>query len=799
MFIKSTSLGIFLSVILIWTAAQTSEGNTVMIFDSTGIHELAQKGINVSESGKYNAWVWERGGSSFRLKIGDIEMNREGSGSYGQFSWSRIGEVELEADQDYSFQMEVKGPVKDGRQQAVGWLAISAASGFNPQRSFELMRVYPDRPGPVPDERVQEKRHTYSSFDFPEYKTEEEWEARQAEIRRKILVSAGLWPMPEKCPLNVKIVDTIDRDGYVIEKLYMETWPGVYFPGSLYRPKGKTGPFPAIINPHGHWETGRMADPIQIRCANFALQGYIAFSYNMVGYIDNDQMNHGFRSDPAYLWSISVGGLQLWNSIRALDLITSLPEVDLDRVACTGCSGGGSQTFLVTAVDDRIKVAAPVCMVSSHFQGGCICENAPGLRLDTYNVEIAACAAPRPQIMVAATGDWTDLTPEVEYPEVLSIYRLLGNEDRLTYYYQDAGHNYNQNGREAVYKWFGRWLLGQEDAEKLREVETPVETVEDLRVFDDEHRTPDDALDQDGIVQSIMSEAKAILEDMWPVDEAGLAEYRDLMGPALADVLNVKQPEKIHAKVMPHQGSGRIKRDTFTATRYILSRPGVCDRIPAVFYAPKGGAQKKMANLVVHPQGKAALVDFASGEPGSLVKGMLEKDQVVLAIDTFLTGDHHSPFGETERERYCRYFTTFSPADESLRVQDILTAIVYLQGREDVSGVNLMGLGEAGLWCLLANAFAADLNRTAVDVVGFNNRDESAWVEHLNVPGILRVGGFDTAIACAAPRPLLIHNSAGAFDVKSVTELYGILGASGKLRVDSHECSEQDILGWLME
>lgn len=799
MFMKSTFFGIFLSVTLIWAAAQTSEGNTVMLFDSIGIDELAQKGLNLPESGKYNVWVWEQGGSSFRLRIGDVELNREGSGTYGPFSWGKIGEVELKADQAYSFQLDVEKPVKDGKQRAVGWMVISAASGFNPQRSFELMRVYSDRPGPVPDERVQEKRHTYSSFDFPEYKTEGEWEARRAEIRRKILVSAGLWPMPEKLPLNVKIVDTIDRDGYIIEKLYMETLPGVYFPGSLYRPKGKTGPFPAVINPHGHWETGRMADPIQIRCANFALQGYIAFSYNMVGYIDNDQMNHSFRSDPAYLWSISVGGLQLWNSIRALDLITSLPEVDLDRVACTGCSGGGSQTFLVTAVDDRIKVAAPVCMVSSHFQGGCICENAPGLRLDTYNVEIAACAALRPQILVAATGDWTDLTPEVEYPEVLSIYRLLGDEDRLTYYYQDAGHNYNQNGREAVYKWFGRWLLGQEDAEKLREVETPVETVEDLRVFDDEHRRPDDALDQNGIVQSIISGSKTILEEMWPVDEAGLAEYRDLMEPALADVLNVKQPEKVHATVMPYQGSGRIKRGTFTATRYILSCPGVGDRIPAVFYAPKGGAQKKMANLVVHPEGKAALVDFASGEPGSLVKGMLEKDQVVLAVDTFLTGDHHSPFGETEREGYCRYFTTFSPSDESLRVQDILTAIVYLQKRGDVSGVNLMGMGEAGLWCLLANAFAADLNRTVVDVVGFSNRDESTWVEHLNVPGILRVGGFDTAIACAAPRPLLIHNSAGAFDAKPVTELYEILGAGGKLRVDSHECSEQEILGWLME
>jgi dienelactone hydrolase len=797
--VRTVLYTIFVSMILIWAAAQTSEGNTVILFDYEGIDELVHKGLTVPELAKYSVWVWARGGSSFRIRIGDVWFGREDFGSYRPFSWGKVGDVELKADQPYRFQLDVQKPDDEGEQGTIGWLAISAASDFNPQRAFELMSVYSDRPGPVPDERIREARYTRSPFEFPEYRTKEEWEARRAGIRREILVSAGLWPMPERCPLNVKVVDKLDRNGYTIEKLYMETWPGVYFPGTLYRPKGKTGPFPAIINPHGHGELGRMMDIVQIRCANFALQGYIAFSYNMIGYIDNDQMDHNFQSDPAYLWSVSVGGLQLWNSIRALDFITSLPEVDVDRVACTGCSGGGSQTFLVTAVDDRVKAAAPVCMVSSFFQGGCICENAPGLRLDTYNVEIAACAAPRPQILVAATGDWTDLTPEVEYPDVLSVYRLSGHEDKLSYYYQDAGHNYNENSREAVYKWFGRWLLAEKDAEKLREIEVPVEAVETLRVFDDKRPRPDDALDQDSIVQSIIAQAKRVLDNIWPQDEAGLAEFRETMGPALADVLYVKRPQDVHAKIMPRQDVGRTKRGKFTATRYILSRPDAGDQIPAVLYAPKGGAEKKTVNLVVHPKGKAALVDFPSGEPCGLVLRMLEKDQMILAIDTFLTGDHHSPFAKTQRERYCRYFTTFNPVDESLRVQDILTAIAYLQGREDVAGVNLVGPGEAGLWCLLANAFGTDLDRTVVDAVRFNSRDESAWVEHLNIPGILRVGGFETAIACAAPRPLLIHNAPETFDTKRAKELYRMLGASDSLRIHAGQDSDQEILDWLME
>ena len=764
----------------------------MMLFDSKGIDELVRSGVTVSESGKYGVWVRARGGSSFRLVIGNAWLDVEGFGPYRPFSWGRIGEVELEANRSYSFQLDAQ------ESPEITHLAISPPD-FNPQRAFELMNVYQNDRAPTPDERVRETRHTNSYFQFPEYNSEEEWKARCSQIRRKILVNTGLWPMPEKCPLNAKVVDTLDRDGYVIEKLYIETFPGVYFPCALYRPKDKTGPFPAIINPHGHWQTGRMAEAVQIRCANFALQGYLAFSYNMIGYIDNDQMEHRFQSETAYLWSVNILSLQLWNSIRALDFITSLPEVDTDRVACTGCSGGGTQTFMVTPVDDRIKVTAPVNMVSSLMQGGCICENGPGTRMDTYNVEIAACAAPRPQILVGATGDWTDLLPELEYPDILSIYRLSGDEDKLTYFYQDAGHNYNRNGREAVYKWFGRWLLGETDAEKLREVETPVEDVEVLRVFDDENPRPDDALDQDSIVHHVIDQAKKTLDDLWPDDEKSLSDFRKKMQPALADVLNAKSlsPGEVNAAIIPARSMGRVKRDTFTAMRYVLSRPGAGDQIPAILYSPKGGADRKIANLIVHPDGKAALVDFATGRPDGMAEAMLEKDCMVFAIDTFMTGEHPSPFMEPKRERYSGHFSTFNAPDEALRVQDILTAIAYLQGREDVAGINLVGMGDAGLWCLLANSFAPGVSRTAVDVAGFHNGDESAWVERLNIPGILRVGGFDTAIACAAPRPLLIHNAAETFCVERVKGLYETLKAGDNITVNSEKSSDQDILNWL--
>jgi hypothetical protein len=124
----------------------------------------------------------------------------------------------------------------------------------------------------------------------------------------------------------------------------------------------------------------------------------------------------------------------------------------------TGESGGGTQTFLASAVDSRIAVSVPVNMISLHMQGGCLCENPPGLRLETTNVEIAATIAPRPLLMISATGDWTNETLELEYPAVRSIYGLLDAPDRVRAVRITAEHNYNKESREAMYAWMARWL-----------------------------------------------------------------------------------------------------------------------------------------------------------------------------------------------------------------------------------------------------------------------------------------------------------------------------------------------------
>ena len=233
---------------------------------------------------------------------------------------------------------------------------------------------------------------------------------------------------------------------------------------------------------------------VPARAINLARQGYVVFSYDMVGYNDTIQTPHDFGDKPVEeLWGFGPFGLQLWNSIRAIDFLEKLPGVNPKMIGATGASGGATQTFTVAAVDDRIKFSAPANMVSLMMQGGGLCENAPGLRLDTNNVEIAAMMAPRPMIMSAATGDWTRNMRTEEYPAVRAIYELYGKGGEVEMFFQDAPHNYNKPNREATYAFFGKHVLGETDAAKLKERRSTMEKPQDMLVL--HNRTlPDNAI-----------------------------------------------------------------------------------------------------------------------------------------------------------------------------------------------------------------------------------------------------------------------------------------------------------------
>jgi len=309
------------------------------------------------------------------------------------------------------------------------------------------------------DVRNVDSSHTKTHFTADYYRSLPEWRTRRAVLQKQILSAAGLWPMGSRGPVVSRRYGRIEAGSFFIEKVAFEALPAFPVGANLYLPKSPNGG--AVLVAHGHWKRGRVHDAedysVPALCANLARHGYVALAYDMVGYGDTLHHRHEFGgSREEQAWSYSPLGLQLRAGLRAVDFLVSLPQVDANRITMTGASGGATQTILLTAVDERIAAAAPVNMVSENFQGNDACEMAPGLRVGTNNIEIAAMAAPRPMLIVSATKDWTRNTPDLVLPAVAAIYKLFGKVNLLRNAHFEAKHNYNRATREALYAFLGK-------------------------------------------------------------------------------------------------------------------------------------------------------------------------------------------------------------------------------------------------------------------------------------------------------------------------------------------------------
>ena len=558
----------------------------------------------------------------------------------------------------------------------------------------------------IPD---QDSRNTYTPntdthFTMTPYQSRGDWEARKSALREQILAAAGLLPLPPKGPLKPVMFGRLEREGYTVENVYFESMPGYYLAGNLYRPRNVQGKVPGVLLAHGHWTYGRLEEqPLfsgQSLGASLARQGYVAFAYDMVGYNDSVQTPHNFGGATEQLWAFGPLGLQLWNSIRALDFLLSLDSVDPAKIGMTGASGGGTQTFLLAAVDDRVRYVAPVNMVSGIMQGGDYCENAPGLRWDTFNVEIASAIVPRPLLLVSASGDWTHNVPHEEFPAVQRIYTLYDHASEVSTVQIKEEHNFNKQSREAVYEFFGRYFQPGSGGASLQEKEVIIDKLQDMLAFHG-RSLPAGAINYD----QLFSAWRAMSGKQ--TAEENVASLRK----NLTTILGVEWPHDVLKG-----GDGE---------RVILSRPGKGDRIPGIFVPGKGkpiviadidGAEKA--------RNKASLAKWVkSGRP-------------VLLIDAFQTGSAVAP-----RDRSHKFFLTFNRSDDTNRVQDILTAAAYLQASGH-DQIEVAGEGRAALWCLFAAAVAPGHLTALGDTAQFQGRDED-FESAFPVPGIQRAGGIN--------------------------------------------------------
>jgi dienelactone hydrolase len=551
---------------------------------------------------------------------------------------------------------------------------------------------------PAQDSRNTNIPGTATHFTARAYKTLEEWQARREHLRKQILSAAGLLPMLPKSDLHPQVFGRIENRTYSIEKVLLETLPGYYLAGNLYRPL-KPAPaegFPAIASPHGHWTYGRLehtdAASVPARCINLAQQGYVVFAYDMVGYTDTIQTPHDFGDRREQLWDFGPLSLQLWNSIRVVDFLESLPGVNPKKIGATGASGGGTQTFLLAAVDDRVQFDAPVNMISAIMQGGSPCENAPNLRLDTFNLEFGALMAPRPMLMVSATGDWTRNTPREEYPAMRAIYELYDRAANLDMVQIDSPHNYNRASREAVYKFFGKHVLGETDEAKFKERNIHLEKLGDMLALHN-RKLPDNALDYNGV------------RDLWIRlgREAAQHPTREMLELALGS-----------------EWPAHVISET-AGNKFLLSREGRGDRV-------SGFTQSGQGTPIVFVHAGGADAARRSPEFAALAK----TGRPIYVVEAFQTGSAVAP-----RKRDDRMFLTFNRGDDAERVQDILTTLAWLNQPD----IELAGAGDAAIWCRFAAAVSHIPVSFHSSLGSFTGTDQD-FLDHFFVPGIQRAGGL---------------------------------------------------------
>ncbi|MCA8996783.1 MAG: acetylxylan esterase [Planctomycetaceae bacterium] len=622
------------------------------------------------------------------------------------------------------------------------------------------------------DVRLQKRTLRDQSHPWSPPETLEEWKQERKEIRTQLLVSCGLWPMPETTPLHPVIHGLIDKGDYTIEKVSFESQPGVYVTGNLYRPKNVTGQIPGVLSPHGHWANGRFYDageegaqkqidsgaeeyasgaryPLQARMVQLARLGCVVFHYDMVGNADSQALPHrdGFNDADASLWLHNKLGLQTWNSIRALDFLATHPNVDPKRIAVTGASGGGTQTFMLCALDDRPAVAFPAVMVSTNMQGGCTCENADYLRLGINNVAIAAMFAPKPMAMTGA-DDWTVDIETKGLPELKQVYGLYGAADQVHAKYYSFPHNYNGVSRTMMLKWLRDHLDLPGDAPVSQSDFEPVPPAE-LSVYDEKHPRPADELDAAALRKQLRERDRAALVHYWKRGDA-----REQLGPAL-DVL------------LPHvEQECRLVRQG--------GKTGSPGEKTEVLY-PTNGAEYTFGMLTTNESNPNEVILWVGLEQGTLYDGQpdgafladcsLRASIVGRSIAVVAPGLAQKKYGPETLDvddGFPGYTFGYNRPFLANRVRDVQLAVKALQA-EGKTIKALVAAGPHAIETLLARVqLPADaVERTIVDLGGFSFKSVTSVDDPDLLPGALKYGDIGGLVALAPECRIEIHGAQG--------------------------------------
>jgi hypothetical protein len=423
---------------------------------------------------------------------------------------------------------------------------------------------------------------------------------------------------------------------------------------------------------------------------------------------------------------------------------------------------------MLGAIDDRLAAQAPIVMVSHSMQGGCLCENAPGLRVDYSNMEIAAAPAPRPQMLVAATGDWTRKTMTVEGPAIRGVYELLGAKDRFEFEIFDYEHNYNKTSREAVYGFFGKWLLKISDAGRLKELAYKKEADADLRVFPD-GKFPEGELSEAELMASIVRRAREQIDRARPRDERSLAAWKSEWHPVWEHSLQLQ-----HARA--DSILSEDAKEGETVVRVKRQPEGL--EVNFTVLKPENGRARAVA-----------VIATVGDEDREGARKLAEKLRGAGAAAIWIT---HEAAPE-KRDQFANFYSTYNRTVIQDRAAELKVASQYARERFKDAPVFVAGRGSAGLAALavapLVSGVAADCN--ALD----DSRDENLLELNVFFPGARRIASFQGIAALAAPNPLLLHNTGGKLSAGWLPALYS---GSGRYRHMEERATDQIVADWII-
>ncbi|HUT33779.1 MAG TPA: hypothetical protein VNE39_09880 [Planctomycetota bacterium] len=580
----------------------------------------------------------------------------------------------------------------------------------------------------------------------------EEFQAHQKALRQKLLECAGLWPLPERVPLDARLSEPLDHEWCTVRRVACRLWPEVYTTGLLFMPKQfAERPAPAILCPHGHWPNGNAHPEVQKRCLVLAKMGYVVFS---------STQNH--YEDPTL--GISHQTLMIWNNMRALDYLASLPEVDKARIGATACSGGGLQTQMLVAADERVKAATIVGMtcdcreivfVGAHH---CACNHFPNIMRHTDEPELSALGLPC-AVQYLTMNDWTRSFEANNYPTIRRLYEANGLAGRLDCKYWPTEHSYDKAKRERMVWWMEKWLRNKDHGGPVPEPEVktfPVETIQKLKA----DMTGDKGFGHIGrlYAQKAGGPPKLASRDDW-------LAYRRKMRGALEDLLGKPLPRRAEARVI------RTEEADGLATERVLipSEGGIL--VPTLIVHPAACVGKLPVVIVCDDGGKDALL----AKVGDELKILARSGTLVVLPDVRFTGELSlramagltgglltfracSPIGEGNPASFegswQRNAMLWGRPLPGMAATDLCAILDYVVSRQEADGdrITLRARGNVSFAALFAAAWDDRVGALDVDLGGrcFEKRNAPL------VPFVLQHGDVFQWAAAMADRRLTL-------------------------------------------